>query len=497
MQTPFPRLTADEAASLIKNGQTVAFSGFTPAGAPKDIPKAVAAHATALHAAGQPFRIGVMTGASTGKSLDGALAKADAMLFRTPYQNNPDLRKSINEGRTNFFDLHLSMMPQVVRYGFLGPVHWAVIEACDITPAGEITLTSSVGAAPTYCRVAEKILIELNHYHPAALRGFHDIYEPADPPHRQPIPICRPDQRIGTLTIKVDPAKIAGVVETNAPDECGSFGQISETTARIGENVAGFLAGELQKGLIPKSFLPIQSGVGDTANAVLKSMGERRDIPVFDVYTEVIQDAVVALMKTGKVRFASGCSLTVSQETSADIYKNLEFFRPKILLRPQEISNSPEVIRRLGIIAINTAIEVDVSGDVNSTHVLGRQMVNGIGGSGDFARNAFLSIFTCPSTAKGGKISTIVPMVSHLDSSEHSVQIVITEQGVADLRFKSPSQRAHAIIENCAHPDYRGLLRDYVALAGHSHSPHTLSAAFGLHLAFNKEGDMRKASFKG
>jgi acyl-CoA hydrolase len=345
--------------------------------------------------------------------------------------------------------------------------------------------------------VAEKILIELNHYHPAALRGFHDIYEPADPPHRQPIPICRPDQRIGTLTIKVDPAKIAGVVETNAPDECGSFGQISETTARIGENVAGFLAGELQKGLIPKSFLPIQSGVGDTANAVLKSMGERRDIPVFDVYTEVIQDAVVALMKTGKVRFASGCSLTVSQETSADIYKNLEFFRPKILLRPQEISNSPEVIRRLGIIAINTAIEVDVSGDVNSTHVLGRQMVNGIGGSGDFARNAFLSIFTCPSTAKGGKISTIVPMVSHLDSSEHSVQIVITEQGVADLRFKSPSQRAHAIIENCAHPDYRGLLRDYVALAGHSHSPHTLSAAFGLHLAFNKEGDMRKASFKG
>jgi len=482
---------------LISGGVAGAACGFTPAGAPKDIPKAVAAHATALHAAGQPFRIGVMTGASTGKSLDGALAKADAMLFRTPYQNNPDLRKSINEGRTNFFDLHLSMMPQVVRYGFLGPVHWAVIEACDITPAGEITLTSSVGAAPTYCRVAEKILIELNHYHPAALRGFHDIYQPADPPHRQPIPICRPDQRIGTLTIKVDPAKIAGVVETNAPDECGSFGQISETTARIGENVAGFLAGELQKGLIPKSFLPIQSGVGDTANAVLKSMGERRDIPVFDVYTEVIQDAVVALMKTGKVRFASGCSLTVSQETSADIYKNLEFFRPKILLRPQEISNSPEVIRRLGIIAINTAIEVDVSGDVNSTHVLGRQMVNGIGGSGDFARNAFLSIFTCPSTAKGGKISTIVPMVSHLDSSEHSVQIVITEQGVADLRFKSPSQRAHAIIENCAHPDYRGLLRDYVALAGHSHSPHTLSAAFGLHLAFNKEGDMRKASFKG
>jgi acetyl-CoA hydrolase len=496
MNKSFPRVTASEAAALIKNGQTVAFSGFTPAGAPKEIPKAIAASATALHAAGQPFRIGVMTGASTGKSLDGSLARADAMLFRTPYQNDPDLRKSINEGRTQFFDLHLSMMPQAVRYGFLGPVHWAVIEACDVTPDGEITLTSSVGAAPTYCRVAEKILIELNHYHPAALRGFHDIYEPLDPPHRKPLPLCHPNDRIGALTIKVDPSKIAGVVETNTPDECGSFGQVSETTSRIGDNVASFLAGELKKGLIPKSFLPIQSGVGDTANAVLKSMGECRDIPPFDMYTEVIQDAVVALMKSGKVRFASGCSLTVSQPVLQDVYKDLEFFRPKFLLRPQEISNSPELIRRLGIISINTAIEIDVAGDVNSTHVLGRQIVSGIGGSGDFARNAFLSIFTCPSTAKGGKISTIVPMVSHLDSSEHSVQIVVTEQGIADLRGKSPAQRAHAIIENCAHPDYRGLLRDYVALAGNSHSPQTLSAAFGMHLAFSKAGDMRSATFK-
>jgi acyl-CoA hydrolase len=226
-------------------------------------------------------------------------------------------------------------------------------------------------------------------------------------------------------------------------------------------------------------------------------MGECRDIPTFDVFTEVIQDAVVALMKTGKVRFASGCSLTVSNPVLCEIYKDLEWFRPKFVLRPQEISNSPELIRRLGIISINTAIEVDVCGDVNSTHVLGRQMVSGIGGSGDFARNAFLSIFTCPSTAKGGKISTIVPMVSHQDSSEHSVQVVITEQGIADLRGKSPAQRARAIIENCAHPDYRGLLRDYVSLAGNSHSTHTLGAAFAMHEAFTKDGDMRRVSFKG
>jgi acetyl-CoA hydrolase len=493
--TSYPKLTAAEAAEFVQDGQTVAFSGFTPAGAPKDVPRAIGERAKKFHAEGKTFRIGVITGASTGKSLDGALAVADAVRFRTPYQSDPALRKSINEGRTQFFDMHLSMAPQNVRYGFLGPVHVAVIEACDLSDTGEITLTSSVGAAPTYAKVADKIIIELNEFHPDSLRGMHDIFEPEDPPYRNPFPIFRPSDRIGAPVIKVNPRKIVGVVSTNSPDETGSFSEIGETTAKIGRNVAEFLAGELRRGLIPKGFLPIQSGVGDTANAVLQAMGENAEIPVFEMYTEVIQDAVVELMRSGKVRFASGCSLTVTNAVLKDIYANFEFFRSRFLLRPQEISNSPEIVRRLGIISVNTAIEVDIAGNVNSTHVLGRNIMNGIGGSGDFARNAFLSVFTCPSTAKGGKISTIVPLVSHLDHSEHSVQIIVTEQGVADLRCKSPSQRAETIISNCAHPDYRGLLRDYVRLAGSGHTPQTLSAAFGMHLEFAKNGDMRSVKW--
>jgi succinate CoA transferase len=495
MKSRFTRLAADEAAEQIQNEQTVAFSGFTPAGAPKDVPKAIAARAVTAHTAGTPFRVGVVTGASTGKSLDGSLARAEAISFRTPYQNDPDLRKSINEGRTRFFDMHLSTLPQAVRYGFLGKVHWAIIEACDVTESGEITLTASVGAVPTFCRVADKIIVELNRYHPSELRGFHDIYEPEDPPNRGPIPILRASDRIGLPAVKVDPKKIFGIVETSSTDEIGSFAESNETTARIGENVAEFLAAELRRGLMPRGFLPIQSGVGDTANAVLNAMGRHPDVPAFDMYTEVIQDAVISLIQQGKVKFASGCSLTVSNPVLKDIYGNLEFFRSRLLLRPQEITNSPEVVRRLGILSINTAIEVDVAGNVNSTHVLGRNMMNGIGGSADFARNAFLSIFTCPSTAKGGKISTIVPLVSHLDSSEHSVQIIITEQGVADLRGKSPAERAEEIIGHCAHPEYRGILRDYVSLAGHAHSPQTLNAAFGLHLAFAKTGDMRNVKW--
>ncbi|MGZ4961077.1 MAG: succinate CoA transferase, partial [Limisphaerales bacterium] len=459
----FPKLSAVEVASNIKNGQTVAFSGFTPAGAAKVVPKAIAEHAKQLHAKGEEFRIGVMSGASTGRSLDGALAQAEAVLFRTPYQSDPDLRKSINEGKTAFFDMHLSMMPQAVRYGFLGPVHWAVIEACDITDSGEITLTSSVGASPTFCHKADKIIIELNRFHPESLRGFHDIYEPEDPPFRNPIPIFRPSDRIGTPTVRVDPKKIFAVIENNAADEAGSFGEISPITRKIGENVANFLSGEMRRGLIPKSFLPIQSGVGDTANAVLNAMGQHPDIPCFDMYTEVIQDAVIDLIKQRKCRFASGCSLSVTAPLLRDIYSNLDEFRSKLLLRPQEITNSPELVRRLGIISINTAIEVDIAGNVNSTHVLGSRIMNGIGGSGDFARNAFMSIFTCPSTAKDGKISTIVPLVSHLDQSEHSVLAIVTDQGVADLRGKSPAARAEAIINNCAHPEYRKILHDYVS----------------------------------
>lgn len=490
-------ITADEAAQLINNGETMGVSGFTPAGSPKAVTVAIAARAEAEHAAGRPFKVNVISGASTGRSTDGVLAKANAVGFRTPYQSDSAMRKSINAGETQFFDMHLSKLPQDVRYGFLGPVKLAVIEACDVTPDGEIVLTSSVGAAPTFCHAAEKIVIELNSYHPSFLRGVHDIYEPANPPHRTPIAVLKPSDRIGSPVIKVDPAKIVGVVETNAPDETGSFSDVGPVTAKIGQNVADFLAAEIKNGRIPSSFLPVQSGVGDTANAVLMAMADHPEIPEFEMYTEVIQDAVISLMRKGKVKFASGCSLTVPSATLDGIYKDWNFFGPRLVLRPQEISNNPEVIRRIGSLSVNTAIEVDLAGNVNSTHVLGRNIMNGIGGSADFARSAYLSIFICPSTAKDGKISTIVPLVSHVDSSEHSVSVIITEQGVADLRGHSPTERADILIENCAHPEYRPLLREYISRAEkiHSHSPQKLQSAFAMHQAFAAQGDMRTATW--
>lgn len=491
MKFEFPLLTAAEAAAMIENNQTVSFSGFTPAGAPKAVPAAIAARAEAEHRAGHEFRIGVLTGASTGDSIDGALARADAISFRTPYQSDPNLRARINAGETRFFDMHLSLMPQALRYGFLGPVHWAVVEAADLTTGGGIVLTSSVGAAPTFCSCAERIIIELNHRHPATLLGMHDVYEPADPPLRREIPIFSPSDRVGSPVVKVDPSKIVGVVETELDDETRGFGAGNATTERIGNQVAEFLAAELATGRIPPNFLPIQSGVGNIANSVLGALGMHQEIPPFEMYTEVLQDSVLQLMEQGRVRFASTCSLTLSHPALATLYSNLEWYRTRLLMRPQEISNHPEVIRRLGIISINTAIEVDIFGNVNSTHVMGRQLMNGIGGSGDFTRNAYLSIFTCPSTAKDGKISTIVPLVSHVDHSEHSVQVVATEWGIADLRGRSPYERAYLIIQNCAHPDFREPLERYLKMVGSGHTPHTLAAAFRMHDRFLRTGDMR------
>ncbi len=495
MPLPFPILTPEEAAALIQHNETIGFSGFTPAGAAKAIPKALAVRAEAEHAMGRPFKVGVLTGASTGPSLDGALAEAEAISFRTPYQSNPVLRSQINKGQVRFVDMHLSLLPQIARYGFLGPIHWAVVEACDVTAGGGIVLTSSVGASNTYLKLADKILIELNRNHPPTLLGMHDIFEPADPPARQEIPIYAVSDRIGAAMCVVDPMKIAGVVFTDLEDESGGFEPPNPATEMIGQNVAAFFVSEMRAGRIPPQFLPLQSGVGNVANAVLGALGSTPEVPNFEMYTEVLQDSVIPLLESGRCSFASTCALTLSPEAMRRVTGNLNFFRNRILMRPQEISNHPEVVRRLGILSLNTAIEIDLGGNVNSTHVMGRQMMNGIGGSGDFTRNADFSVFSCPSTAKGGRISAIVPTVSHMDHSEHSVQVVVTEQGVADLRGKDPHERAQLIINNCAHPDFRAQLHEYISLTKEGHEPMSLSLGYSFHRHFLRHGDMRNINW--
>ena len=480
---------------MIKDGDTIGMSGFTAPGSPKLISEYIAKKAEAEHEAGRPFKINVFTGASTSDHLDGVLARANAINMRAPYQNVPDLRKRINSHDVHYFDRHLSEMAQEARYGFYGKFNYAIIEAADINENGEIVLGCGVGNAATYAALADKIFIELNAKLPASLHGMHDIYTPFDPPYRRAIDIYAPGDRVGSPVLKVDPSKIIGIVKTDSYDGVGAFTEVDAVSKKIGANVVQFLVNEYRRGGIPKEFLPLQSGVGNVANAVLYDLGESTVLPEFMMYTEVIQDAVVELLKKGKCKFASTCSMTFSDKMEEELFANMDFFHDKIVMRPAEISNNPEVIRRLGVIAMNTALEADIFGAVNSTHVLGTRMMNGIGGSGDFTRNAYISIFSCPSVSKGGLISNIVPMVAHHDHSEHSVDILVTDQGIADLRHLDPVDRAYAIINNCAHPDYRPLLLDYMKLGKGGQTPHALQAAFAFHVAFNETGDMRNADF--
>jgi len=486
----FPKLTPEEVAALIPDGATVSFSGFSPAGAAKIIPRAIAGRAMELHRRGEPFKVRVLTGASSGESIDDELAKADAISWRAPYQNGATLRKQINRQEVEYVDMHLSHVSQTVLFGFFGKLDFAVVEATEITPDGRVYLTSSIGASPTYLKYADRVIIEINRGHSLRLREMADIFVMPPPPHRNPIPIFEPLSRIGWPYAIVDPDKVVGIVENEEPDHVAPFSEPDVPSYQIAEHVVRFLIDEMRAGRIPEEFLPLQAGVGNVANGVMATLGKSPDIPPFRMYSEVFQDSLVDLMEEGKLLEASACALTVTTPMLNRIYENMDFFVPRIVLRPQEISNHPGVIRRLGVIAMNTAIEADIYGNVNASHLYGTDVMNGIGGSGEFTRNSYLSILMCPSIAKGGKISSIVPMCPHIDNNEHSVQVIVTDQGLADLRGLGPMQRARVIIEKCAHPAYRDYLYQYIEKARVGHIRHDLATCFELHRNLLQYGAM-------
>lgn len=482
--------TAKEAAMLIKDGMKVGTSGFTPSGYPKAVPLALAELAKKNK---EKIKISLYTGASVGDELDGALARADIIGKRLPYQTNESLREHTNAGKCEFLDMHLSHVPHYAKLGFLGKIDIAIIEAIAITKEGHIIPSTSIGTSPTYVEMADKVIIEINTSQPLELEGMADIYTPRNPPYTKPIPIIMPNDRIGTEYIPCGIDKIAAIVVTDIKDNVRPLAPTDALSQKISANLIDFLKGEVQKGRLTNELLPLQSGVGSVANAVLAGLNTA-DFENLVCYTEVIQDSMLELLHTGKVLFASGTSITPSAERLEKFKKDIKDYKDKIILRPQEISNHPEIIRRLGVIAINTAIEVDIYGNVNSTNIMGSRIMNGIGGSGDFTRNAYVSIFTTASTAKNGEISSIVPMVSHHDHTEHDVMVIVTEQGVADLRGLSPKERAESIINNCAHPDFRPILLDYFNRAKkgkYKHTPHILKEALSWHDSFLERGSMR------
>lgn len=483
-------VSAEQAASWIKDGMAVGLSGFTRAGDAKAVPNALAQRQEE-----EPFQIDVYTGASLGSGIDGRFAQAGIVRKRAPYQSDPLMRSAINSGDVQFVDHHLSQTAEWIRGGVAGPLDFAIIEALGITQDGLLIPTTSVGNSMVFAHHAKQLIIEINTAQPLELEGLHDCYEPQAVGSRQPIPLVSPRDRIGTKGIPIDPSKVKGIVWTDQSDSPSPIEPPDAETDIMAGHLLAFLRGEVQAGRLSKNLPPLQSGVGSVANAVLHGLIDS-EFEGLELYSEVLQDAVFDLLDSGKALFASASAITLSKPYMERIYQNFGHYRDRLVLRPQEISNHPEIIRRLGLISINTALEFDLYGNVNSTHVSGTKMMNGLGGSGDFGRNAQLAIFVTKSTAKNGRISCVVPFASHIDHTEHDVDVLVTEHGFADIRNLAPRERAERIIANCVHPDYRPQLQDYFnrAIAQGGHTPHLLDEALSWHARCMRTGTMLKKS---
>lgn len=480
--------SADVAASWIEDGMTLGLSGFTRAGDAKAVPRALVGRAND----GEDIKVNVYTGASLGSDIDKMLAEAGVVNKRVPFQADPAMRKAINSGDHLFADQHLSHTAELLRSGVIG-IDYAIVEGVAITEDGLLIPSTSVGNNLAFVEAAEHLIIEINTAQPESLEGVHDLYSPGKQGERQPIPLTKVDDRLGEIGIPLDIDKIKGIVFTEQMDSPSTILPPDDETQQIADHLLDFLRDEMKEGRLTEKLMPLQSGIGTVANAVLHGMLDS-EFENLEVYSEVLQDAVFDLIDAGKVNFASACSMTLSEEKMKDVFGDFEKYREKLVIRPQEISNQPELIRRLGLISINTALELDIYGNVNSTHVTGTKMMNGIGGSGDFARNARLAIFVTKSIVKNGDISSIVPFVSHVDHTEHDVDVIVTEQGYVDLRGLAPRERVPLIIENCAHPMYREQLWAYYqeALGRGGQTPHVLEKAFSWHTNFIQNGTMKE-----
>lgn len=485
-------VSPEKAASIIKDGMNIATSGYKLAGYPRAFFQALAQRARKSE-----FKnLNLWSVCLMGYDVEGSLAETGVLKRKLGSHGDPILRKAINNNYVYCNDIRSEVLPQMVRLGLLGKLNVAVIDAIAITEKGHIIPSHALVDIASYIQVADTVIVEIDHNLPLEMEGIHDIYLPHLPSFRKEVPLYNLADRIGKPYICAGEDKIDFIVESEKIEinyeENNSF-YINEKSQKIALNLISFLKKEIRNNRLPKNLLPIECGIGNIADSVLKCLA-KEDFDNLEFYSAGITDGMIDLIEMGKVKSANGTGLRLSSNGWKKFYSDIEKYKNKIILRPIEVINNPELVRRFGIIAINGALEVDIYGNANNSHINGTHLVNGVGGSGVFASNAYISIFALYSTKKKGKISTIVPMATHVDQSEHNVDVIVTEHGLADLRGLSPIERANKLINNCAHPDYRPLLRDYLERAikkNGGHQPHMLEEAFSFHQRLNETGTMK------
>lgn len=472
-----------KAAEIIKDGMTVAMSGYAMAGYPKAIPEELVRRKNE----GLKLSINLITGANV-PWLDEVLGGAEILSGRVPMCASKVLSSQVNLHQVRYVEQQMCKMPRLLRSGSFGKIDVVVVEALAVTDEGIIP-TTSVGLTKYLLEAANEIIVEVNRAQPEILFGLHDVYIPQPAPDTAPIPLTSCTDRIGSDFIPFDVSRIKYIVETDVPENTVYLTTSTPEFTKIAENLLYFLEKEYQTkngGVLP----PLQLGFGNLADAIadLLQTSEFKDLQFF---CGGISENILKLLKSGKASGISTAGITMN-DSAAKTLEQIPDVHEKLILRNGDMINNAEIIGRLGIIALNTGIEIDIYGNVNSSHIAGRNLVNGIGGGANFAQNAGLSVLLISSTSKSGAISNIVPMVSHLDICEHDIDIVITENGYADLRGMDELQRAEAIISNCAAEEYRQQLFDYLEeskkLGGHH--PQNPPMAFEWYARLKETGTM-------
>lgn len=468
-----PVRSAAEVAASVEPGTVLGVSGFGSVGYPKAVPLALAERDDAAD-----LDLTVVSGGNVGAEIDADLMGADAIARRYPYQATAEANERVNDGRVAFHDRHVSRLADEMQYGGVPTPEVAVVEAVAVG-ADWLVPSTSLGHTPAVVESADRLVVEVNDAQPRGLEALHDIYRPGPPP-RDPIPVASAGERVGETRVRFDPGKLEAVVRTDRPDATYDFRDPTDVDRAIADELAGFLRDELARNPALQESVHLQFGVGAVGNAVALAVadvdfGDRR----VAYFGEVIQDTVLDLLDDDRLEAASATSLALSADGQRRLFDGLDRYAERVVLRPADVSNAPALVDRFGVVAVNAAVEVDLTGHVNSTHVGGTRMLNGLGGSGDYNRNALVGVVALPSTAKGGDVSRIVPKTAHVDHTEHDPGVVVTEHGVADLRGLSPRERAREML-TVAHPDFRPALEDYLerGLANGGHTPHDLDTAF-------------------
>ncbi|WP_135301970.1 acetyl-CoA hydrolase/transferase C-terminal domain-containing protein [Haloarcula amylovorans] len=467
-----PLVDAADAAADIAADATILTSGFGSVGYPKAVPLALAED-------GRDLALTIVHSGNVGEEIDVDLVESGAIERRFSYQFSSTARAATNRREIAFSDRDASSIGDEVQYGGLVDPDVAVVEAVAVGEGWFIPSTS-IGQVPAFVDAADSLVVELNRTQPLELQALHDVYRPGKPPEREPIPLTDPGARIGTNHVSFDPEKLVGVVETDIADSTYTFREPTDDDLAIAANLGSFLAREMERSPVFDDAIHLQFGVGSLGNAL---MGELKELDFGDrdvvYFGELIQDGLFDMLDAGRLECASATSMALTDEGQERLFDDIERYAEDIVLRPADIANHPGLIDQFGVVGVNSAIEFDIYGNVNSTHVGGTRMINGVGGSADFNRNSLVTVCALPSSLKGGDISRVVPMTFHVDHTEHDIDIFVTEQGVADVRGLSPVERAELIIENCAHPSFADDLQAYLddVQEQDNHIPHDVERA--------------------